>query len=212
MSRNGDAVAIRKNPEISNCNIVAWLLTNLLSAAGIHWCPFLDEYAQMAPKTWSEVIRPALSDRLGWAIFIGTPKGRNGFFTLYEAARADPDWYAAVFKASQTGVIDKGELAKLKAEMPAEEYEQEFECSFAAANAGAYYGREMTDAEESKRIGRVPWEPRLGSLRSPTISIGPHSTIRCASMTSGHGIANHSTSFRSVRFSKLSRFQGTAKA
>jgi hypothetical protein len=121
----------------------------------------LDEYAQMAPKTWSEVIRPALSDRLGWAIFIGTPKGRNSFYTLYEAARADPDWYAAVFKASETGVIDPVELGKLKAGMASEEYEQEFECSFQAANVGAYYGREMTAAEADKRIGRVPWEPAI---------------------------------------------------
>ncbi|MGZ6253743.1 MAG: terminase large subunit domain-containing protein, partial [Candidatus Binataceae bacterium] len=121
----------------------------------------LDEYAQMAPRTWTEVIRPALADRKGWAIFIGTPKGRNGFFTLYEAAKNDPEWYAAVFKASATGVVEPDELARLKAAMPEEEYAQEFECSFAAANAGAYYGREMTAAEAEGRIARVPWEPTL---------------------------------------------------
>lgn len=121
----------------------------------------MDEYAQMAPKTWTEVIRPALADRKGWAIFIGTPKGRNGFFTLFEAAKTDPDWYAAVFKASGTNVIDSEERARLKAAMAEEEYAQEFECSFAAANAGAYYGREMTAAEEEGRIARVPWEPAL---------------------------------------------------
>ena len=43
----------------------------------------LDEYAQMNPKMFSEVIRPALSDRKGYAIFIGTPKGKNDFYDLY---------------------------------------------------------------------------------------------------------------------------------
>ena len=51
----------------------------------------LDEYAQMHPRVWSEVIRPALADREGWAIFIGTPMGRNGFCDLYESARSGQD-------------------------------------------------------------------------------------------------------------------------
>ena len=51
----------------------------------------LDEYAQMDPRAWSEVIRPALADRGGWAIFIGTPMGRNSFWRLYEQAKAEPD-------------------------------------------------------------------------------------------------------------------------
>ena len=51
----------------------------------------LDEYAQMPSKAWSEVIRPALSDRQGWAVFIGTPKGRNAFYELYAEAKKNPD-------------------------------------------------------------------------------------------------------------------------
>jgi hypothetical protein len=121
----------------------------------------LDEYAQMAPKTWSEVIRPALADRKGWAIFIGTPKGQNAFYDLYESARSDPDWYAAMFKASSSEVIDPAELERLKASMAQEEYEQEFECSFQAANVGAYYGKEMNFADADNRVGRVPWEPAV---------------------------------------------------
>jgi len=44
----------------------------------------LDEYAQISPELWGQSIRPLLSDRLGWADFIGTPKGQNHFFDLYE--------------------------------------------------------------------------------------------------------------------------------
>jgi phage terminase large subunit len=56
----------------------------------------MDEYAEMNPATWREVIRPTLSDRAGWANFIGTPKGRNSFFDLYEQAKTgeDPEWFA----------------------------------------------------------------------------------------------------------------------
>src|SRR5262245_32377314 len=61
-----------------------------------------DEYGQMAPRIFSEVVRPALADRRGWAIFIGTPQGRNGFHEIYEAARQDPDWFTALHRASET--------------------------------------------------------------------------------------------------------------
>jgi len=121
----------------------------------------LDEYAQMDPRVWSEVIRPALADRKGWALFIGTPMGRNAFCELYERARADPAWFAALYKASESGVIDAEELAASHAAMSEEEYAQEFECSFTAAIAGAYYAKLMADAEAEGRIGRVPWEPAL---------------------------------------------------
>ena len=49
----------------------------------------LDEYADMDPRVWSEVIRPALADRQGWAVFIGTPKGRNAFFELWRRSQAE---------------------------------------------------------------------------------------------------------------------------
>jgi hypothetical protein len=118
----------------------------------------LDEYAQMRPRVWSEVIRPALADRQGWAVFIGTPMGRNAFHELYERAKADPAWLARLHRASETGIIDAAELAAARAEMSAEEYAQEFECSFDAAILGAYYGPLIAAAEAEGRIGRVPWQ------------------------------------------------------
>ena len=120
-----------------------------------------DEYGDMDPTTWTQVIRPLLSDRKGWAIFIGTPKGQNGFYDLFESAKTDPDWYAASFKASETGVIDESELAANRKAMTPEEYAQEFECSFEAPNVGAYYGKEMAAADSDKRLCRLPWEPTV---------------------------------------------------
>lgn len=121
----------------------------------------LDEFADMQPRTWSEVVRPALADRRGWAIFIGTPKGQNGFHDLYRAARDQSDWYGGLFRASETGVIPGAELNSLRAAMAPEEYDQEFECSFQAANAGAYYGKALQDADADGRLTRVPWEPTI---------------------------------------------------
>ncbi len=133
----------------------------------------LDEYADMSPAMWGEIIRPALADRLGWAIFIGTPKGQNEFYKLYERSIhgiknettgefvKDPAWYGAMFKASETSVVDQSELDALRAEMTEDEYEQELECSFMAQLVGAYFKKELVLAEKEGRITRIPHDPML---------------------------------------------------
>lgn len=123
----------------------------------------LDEYGSMDPVAWREVIRPTLSDRHGWATFIGTPKGQNHFYELREYAKSgkDPAWYTALFKASETGIISKDELDSARREMTEEEYNQEFECDFTAAMVGAYFGKELKKAEDEGRITRVPVDPML---------------------------------------------------
>lgn len=121
----------------------------------------LDEYAEMDPTIWSQVLRPALSDRIGWVIFIGTPKGMNHFYEVYNAAKANKDWFTAVYKASETGIIARTELEMARATMSEEEYEQEFECSFSAALVGAYYGKTIAEAEKEGRITGVPHDPSI---------------------------------------------------
>lgn len=121
----------------------------------------LDEYAEMSPEVWSMVLRPALSDRLGWSIFIGTPKGQNHLHAIYNTAKNSEEWYAATFKASETGVIPFSELEAARAVMSEAEYDQEYECSFSAALVGAYFGKEMQKAADEKRITAVPYDPLL---------------------------------------------------
>lgn len=94
----------------------------------------LDEIADMRPEVWGEIIRPALSDRHGWAVFIGTPKGQNLFFELYQQALSTDGWYAGIFRADETGVITPEEMAALKAEMTENQYRQEMLCDFTAAS------------------------------------------------------------------------------
>ena len=134
----------------------------------------LDEMGEMNGEIWGQVVRPALSDRLGWCIFIGTPKGRNLFYNLYifaktgkmpdeggEASVKD-DWYAAMYKASETGIIPKSELEAARQTMTEDEYNQEYECDFQAALVGAYYGKEIKELEDTGKITSVPYEKVLG--------------------------------------------------
>jgi len=123
-----------------------------------------DEYADWRPSVWGEVIRPMLTDRQGWATFIGTPKGHNAFYDMWAGsgaragAKDDPTWFTAMLKASETGILPADELAAARADMTPEQYEQEFECSFEAAILGAYFGREMAEAERAGRICGVPYD------------------------------------------------------
>jgi len=124
----------------------------------------LDEYAQCDPILWGEVVRPALSDRIGWAIFIGTPKGQNHFYDIYSLAMSlsltdDTHWFVQLYQASKTGVVEEGELVDARATMAEEEYNQEYECDFTAALRGAYYGKYINELDQKGQITNVPYDP-----------------------------------------------------
>lgn len=137
----------------------------------------IDESGDIDPRAWVEVIRPALSDRKGWASFIGTPKGRNRFYTIVKDAEASPDWFHAELKASSTGIIDAVELGALRQQMTPEAYAQEYECSFQAAVFGAYYGREMEAAEADGRITKVPLDRSADVYAAWDLGIGDSTAI-----------------------------------
>jgi len=119
----------------------------------------LDEMADMPESLFPEIIRPALSDRKGWAIFIGTPRGHNAFYELYEAASGQDDWFTALYKASETGILDDEEMQAAKAMMTADQFEQEFECSWVANVPGSIYGKDLQVAQENGRITEIPYDP-----------------------------------------------------
>jgi phage terminase large subunit len=137
----------------------------------------LDEYGLMAPNVWSEVIRPLLTDRQGWALFIGTPNGKNQFYDISQTAMQEPGWFFAAYKASETHILPASELASARASMTADEYAQEFECSFEASVKGAIYARELQSARESGRLGLVPYEPRLPVDTDWDLGIGDQTAI-----------------------------------
>jgi phage terminase large subunit len=122
------------------------------------WGVVFDEYSQQPSNIFTEIIRPALADHQGYAIWIGTPKGKNDFWELYEQARQDPTWFALLLKASESNIITQAELEDARKVMTEDEYEQEFECSFEAAIKGAYYAKELLLARQEKRITSVPYD------------------------------------------------------
>ena len=109
----------------------------------------LDEYSQMPAALWDEVVSPALTDRGGWAIFSGTPQGKNKFYDLFKYAEQDDEWYSAIFKASETGYLPQKFLDERRRSMPSSSYAQEYECSFDAGMKGSYFkdAFEYLDAE-----------------------------------------------------------------
>ena len=142
----------------------------------------LDEYGLMQPRIFSEVLRPALSDRKGWALFIGTPAGRNQFYYAVEEAKTkhaagDPEWYFAEYKASQTGYVEADELESARRSMTADEYAQEYECSFEAAVKGAIYAKELETARNRGHITRVPMDPRLPVDTDWDLGVGDSTAI-----------------------------------
>lgn len=137
----------------------------------------LDEYADMRPGVWGEVIRPMLADRQGWGTFIGTPKGKNEFWDMCMRAQGDPAWFHAVLKASETGILPADELAEAALDMTPEQYAQEFECSFDAAILGAYYGLLIAAAERSGRIGVYQVDPLFPVHTAWDLGIGDSTAI-----------------------------------
>lgn len=121
-----------------------------------------DEYGDWNPDVFPLVIRPMLADYQGWATFIGTPKGHNGFYDQHKAAEADPDnWFTMTLRASESGLIHPDELADLRRSMTEDQFAQEFECSFDAAIQGSIYKDEISRAEKEGRITAVPHRPEI---------------------------------------------------
>lgn len=121
----------------------------------------LDEPADMRPSVWGEVVRPTLSDRRGWAVFIGTPKGRNAFFDMYAGATKSDDWFDMMLRADESGLLPAEELADAQQTMTPEQYAQEYLCSFDAAILGAYYAKEIAEAERNQRFVDGLYDPAL---------------------------------------------------
>lgn len=98
----------------------------------------MDEVADMKPFVWGEIVRPALADRKGRCLFIGTPKGVNIFFELYNrGAAGEANWGAMMFRASDTvgklPWLDQEELDNARRDLSPSQYRQEFECDFNAS-------------------------------------------------------------------------------
>lgn len=130
----------------------------------------LDEPGQMQGRAWREVIRPALADRGGRALFIGTPGGRGFFYELYQSALHDPEWLVKTYRASETGVIADAELHAMRRNMSDAEYQQEMECFPAGTMVSTHRGQRPI---ESVQEGDLVLTHR-GRLRPVTKAMRKH--------------------------------------
>ena len=146
----------------------------------------IDEIGDVNPSLFSEVIRPALSDRLGWALFIGTPKGSNHFKELRDYAD-DPsnDWGLCQFKASETGLIDDAELRDAKKAMGESKYDQEFEISFDSPVVGSYYGEIIRELDSKNHIREIPSENATNKFTAWDLGISDSTSIWVAEVIGG---------------------------
>lgn len=163
----------------------------------------LDEVAQMKPEVWGEIVRPALSDRRGFAVFIGTPKGMNLFHDLYQRSLTSPGWYGHMWRADQTRVISDDELAAVRDELSAAQYRQEFLCDFSASSDDVLIPIDLAD-EASRRVlteDDVRGAPkvigvdvaRFGADRS---AVCKRQGLYCHPIVSWQGLANDELSDR----------------
>ena len=97
----------------------------------------MDEYADMKPDVWEQVLRPALADQKGHAMFIGTPMGRNHFYELYKYAElGDDETYSAWhFTSYDNDLLDPDEINIAKKSMSSYAFRQEFMASFEAVGS-----------------------------------------------------------------------------
>ena len=124
----------------------------------------MDEYALFRPIVFTQIVRPALSDRNGWGVFASTPRGRNLFYDEYKMGLQHPDLYHVTYlPASTSGIIPAQELEELRRHMDAEEFAQEYLCSFDSALKGAIYASEVNQLfAEGRAVTTAPlFDPSL---------------------------------------------------
>ncbi len=141
------------------------------------WGVVFDEYSQQPSNIFGEIIRPALSDHKGYGIWIGTPKGKNDFWQLYQKAEQDETWFRTLLTVDDTKVLAEDELADARKTMTEDEYLQEYMCSFEAAIKGAYYSQQLSKARAEKRIGIVPYDEILPVNTYWDLGIGDSTAI-----------------------------------
>jgi predicted phage terminase large subunit-like protein len=116
----------------------------------------MDEYADMKPEVWEQILRPALADQKGDAMFIGTPMGRNHFYDLFQYASLSKDeqWKGWHFTSYDNPLLDEEEINAAKKSMSAFSFRQEFMASFEAAGGELFKEEDIQFSEEEPDEGQ----------------------------------------------------------
>jgi len=134
----------------------------------------LDEFADMRPEAWSEVLRPSLSDRQGGCLFIGTPKGRNHFYDIWaKGIDGDNDWSSFQYTTLQGGNVPEEEVAAARNDLDERTFQQEYEAAFVNYSGIIYYA-----FNREKSVKRI--EDTGGTLHiGLDFNIDPMSAVVC---------------------------------
>ena len=133
----------------------------------------LDECAFMKPEAWLEVLRPALADRKGRALFIGTPNGRNHLYDRFQYLINDPAGAAFQFTTEQGGLIDADELQSLARELDSEVYRQEICGEFIVAGTKRVYYA----FDPANNVRPSTFEPQLPLIWAIDFNVNPMSML-----------------------------------
>lgn len=112
----------------------------------------LDEYADMKPEMWSQIIRPAIEDRKGYCYFIGTPKGQNNFYEIYKKHINNARWFTYICNVYDSGIFDEQAIKELQEDMSDTEFAQEFLCDFSKAAVNELFSMELLDKAFGKLL------------------------------------------------------------
>lgn len=119
------------------------------------------EWSLTDPRAW-DYVRPILAENGGWAVFVYTPRGKNHGSELFDIARHQGDWFTEQLSVDDTGIVSGATIsAERSSGMSEALIQQEYYCSFEAANEGSYYGKLLEQAEKACRVTRVPYQPEL---------------------------------------------------
>jgi len=134
----------------------------------------LDEYADMKPVVWTEIIRPMLSDRVGSALFIGTPKGMNHFYELHQSAQLAPGWAGFQYTTLDGGRVTAEELEMARQDLDEKTFRQEYLGSFENFAGRAYFA--FTRADNLKPTNYLS---RLQLCWSLDFNVNPMASVIC---------------------------------
>lgn len=148
------------------------------------------EYMLSDPNSYL-YLDPILRENGGWAIFNGTPRGRNHFHGLYEMSLTEPGWYGESLTVRDTGIFNEAQIEIIRRQIAAERGDdeawnivnQEYYCNWDAAIPGSYYGKLIADLETHECIGHVAYDPRYPVITAWDIGVGDSTAIWFAQQT-----------------------------
>lgn len=134
------------------------------------------EWARCDARAY-EFARPILAANGGWCAMLTTPFGKNHAWQLFKVAQELDDWWVIYLKTSEIQHIPSEVLSEERAQMSAELYAQEYECSFDRGVQGAIYGKLLDDLRKAGQITHVAWEPGLVTHLAIDIGVNDATTI-----------------------------------